>query len=175
MKRTVAIATLFAALAACSGSEAASETLVGVSEAPATEAPVETTTATSPMLSPIAQSACDALADTPAADVEGFMSGVLAGAEAAGYTELQLEARMMETCPSTMAAIADLLGGVDRPGTRDTFVADIADLGGTADGDCVDKVFVEYRDEDLEDLSNNVENETTEQLAEQLLECVDFS
>lgn len=44
-------------------------------------------------------------------------------------------------------------GGVDREGTRDQLIRDVAGQGGLVDGDCVDTVFEDYTDDDIIALS----------------------
>jgi hypothetical protein len=65
-------------------------------------------------------------------------------------------------------------GGVDRDGTRDQFISDMEELGNTADGDCIDDVFAEYSDDDIEALSDGSDNTTTQALAEDLIACTDL-
>ncbi len=65
-------------------------------------------------------------------------------------------------------------GGVDRSGTRDKFIEDMNDLGNTADGDCIDEVFDDYSDDEIEALSNNGNDERSIQLATELIECTDL-
>ena len=65
-------------------------------------------------------------------------------------------------------------GGVDRDGTRDQFVDDIEEMGGTADGDCVDRVFEGYSDEELEALADGGADDRSVQLATELIECTDL-
>ena len=65
-------------------------------------------------------------------------------------------------------------GGVDRDGTRDQFISDMKEQGNNADGDCLDKVFADYSDDDIEALSESSENATTQALAEELIACTDL-
>jgi hypothetical protein len=46
--------------------------------------------------------------------------------------------------------------------------------GNNADGDCLDKVFADYSDDDIEALSESSENATTQALAEELIACTDL-
>ena len=62
-------------------------------------------------------------------------------------------------------------GGVDRDGTRDQFIKDMEELGGTADGDCVDAVFEGYSDDEIEALSNGGDDARSVALATELIEC----
>lgn len=71
-------------------------------------------------------------------------------------------------------ALSACSAGVDRDGTRDQFIEDIEEMGSTADGDCVDRVFENYSDDDLTALSEGVENETTASLSADLIECTDL-
>ena len=65
-------------------------------------------------------------------------------------------------------------GGVDRSGTRDQFVRDIADIGGTADPDCVDRVFEGYSDDELKNLVDDPADPTSQELANDLVACTDL-
>ncbi len=66
-------------------------------------------------------------------------------------------------------------GGVDRDGTRDQFIEDIqTQLGATTDADCVDAVFDDYSDDEITALSENSDDARAQQLATELIECVDL-
>ena len=65
-------------------------------------------------------------------------------------------------------------GGVDRDGTRDKFIEDMEEFGGTADGDCIDSVFEDYSDDEIEALSEGATDERSTQLATELLDCTDL-
>ncbi len=66
-------------------------------------------------------------------------------------------------------------GGVDRAGTRDKFIEDMEELGGTADGDCIDGVFENYTDDEIEALAENGQDERSLALATDLVACTDLS
>lgn len=65
-------------------------------------------------------------------------------------------------------------GGVDRDGTRDQFITDIEAQGNTADGDCIDTVFEDYSDEDIENLADGGDSATVQALAQDLIACTDL-
>ena len=65
-------------------------------------------------------------------------------------------------------------GGVDRDGTRDKFVSDMEEIGGTADGDCIDDVFRDYSDDEIKALSEGGDDERSVTLATELLACTDL-
>ena len=50
-------------------------------------------------------------------------------------------------------------GGVNRDGTRDKFISDMEEIGGTADGDCIDDVFRDYSDDEITELSEGGNDE----------------
>lgn len=84
----------------------------------------------------------------------------------------------MKKSLSVIAALAALTlsacGGVDRDGTRDQFIDDMKDNGIEADGDCIDDVFEDYSDDEIEALSNNGSDDRSVQLATELLACTDL-
>ena len=65
-------------------------------------------------------------------------------------------------------------GGVDRAGTRDQFIEDMEEIGGTADGDCIDAAFENYSDDEIETLSEGGTDERSVALATDLLACTDL-
>lgn len=69
-------------------------------------------------------------------------------------------------------------GGVDREGTRDLFVRSLEEQGFTADGDCVDRVFDEYSDDQLKEandaLGEGNPSPIATELTEKLIGCVDL-
>ena len=65
-------------------------------------------------------------------------------------------------------------GGVDRDGTRDKFISDMEEIGGTADGDCIDDVFRDYSDDEIKALSEGGGDERSVTLATELLACTDL-
>ncbi len=65
-------------------------------------------------------------------------------------------------------------GGVDRSGTRDKFIEDMEEIGGTADGDCIDAVFKNYSDDEIEALSDGGDDARSVELATDLLGCTDL-
>jgi hypothetical protein len=65
-------------------------------------------------------------------------------------------------------------GGVDRGGTRDKFISDIEEIGGTADGDCIDEVFKDYSDDEIEALSEGSDDARSVALATDLVACTDL-
>jgi len=65
-------------------------------------------------------------------------------------------------------------GGVDRDGTRDQFISDMEEIGGTVDGDCIDAVFEGYSDDEITALSENGDDARSMELATELIECTDL-
>ena len=65
-------------------------------------------------------------------------------------------------------------GGVNRDGTRDKVISDMEEIGGTADGDCIDDVFRDYSDDEITELSEGGNDERSVALATDLLECTDL-
>ena len=66
-------------------------------------------------------------------------------------------------------------GGVDRDGTRDKFISDMEEqLGATVDGDCVDGVFENYSDDEIEALADNSDDARSVELATDLIGCTDL-
>jgi hypothetical protein len=66
-------------------------------------------------------------------------------------------------------------GGVDRDGTRDQFIEDMEEqFGSTVDADCIDAVFDDYSDDEIEALSEGADDERSLQLATELIECTDL-
>ncbi len=64
-------------------------------------------------------------------------------------------------------------GGVDRDGTRDLFIEDMEARGNTADSDCIDDVFKDYSDDEIEALSEGGDDARSVSLATDLLACTD--
>lgn len=65
-------------------------------------------------------------------------------------------------------------GGVNRDGTRNKFIFDMEEIGGTADGDCIDEVFTDYSDDEIKALSEGGDDERSVRLATELLACTDL-
>ena len=65
-------------------------------------------------------------------------------------------------------------GGVDRDGTRDKFISDMEEIGGTADADCLDQVFTDYSDDEIKALSEGGGDKRSVALATELLACTDL-
>lgn len=61
------------------------------------------------------------------------------------------------------------------PEPRDKFIEDMKEAGSTADGDCIDGVFENYTDDEIEALSNQGTDERSVALATDLLACTDLS
>ena len=85
----------------------------------------------------------------------------------------------MKTKLTALLAIGALTlsacGGVDRDGTRDKFISDMEEqLGATTDADCVDAVFDDYSDDEIEALANGAEDARTAELASALIGCTDL-
>ena len=85
----------------------------------------------------------------------------------------------MKTKLTALIAIGALTltacGGVDRDGTRDKFISDVEEqFGGTADGDCIDTVFDDYSDDEIEALAEDSGTDRSIQLATELLSCTDL-
>lgn len=85
----------------------------------------------------------------------------------------------MKTKLTALIAIGTLglaaCGGVDRDGTRDQFIEDMEEqFGTTPDADCIDGVFDDYSDEEIEALSDGGQDERSIQLATELIGCTDL-
>jgi hypothetical protein len=81
---------------------------------------------------------------------------------------------------AVIAAVAGLAlaacGGVDREGTRDNIVEQLADAGVEIDADCVDAALDKYSDDELESidktLSDGESSAEADALLQELFTCV---
>lgn len=83
---------------------------------------------------------------------------------------------MTRTRFTIAAALAGLAltacGGVDREGTRDEIVSQLASAGIEIDGDCIDQALDQYSDDELEEIDKALEEGSDSSAADTLMESI---